>query len=127
MLGIVERIKQPRLVARNGLGRATGNEHRCRAGCTRLGKGIHDALRRCSFAHIHARDIFAKELLNKSLKVLRGANLCGEGRDSRVEFLAMLGNPCRRIVFREHAAVDFLKSGDFALEALGGFTLIVER
>ena len=39
----------------------------------------------------------------------------------------MLGNPCRRIVFREHAAVDFLKSSDFAFEALGGFALVVKR
>ena len=58
---------------------------------------------------------------------MRGTNLCGEWRDRRVKFLAMLGNPCRRIVFREHAAVDFLKSGDFAFEALGGFALVVER
>ena len=127
VLGVFKRIKQTRLVARNGLGRATGDEHRCGAGCTRLGKGVHNALRRSSLAHIHARDVFAKKLLNKSLKVLRGANLCGEWRDSRVKFLAMLGNPCRRIVFREHAAVDFLKSGDFAFKALGGFALLVER
>ena len=92
-----------------------------------MGKGVHNALRRGSLTHIHARDVFAKKLLDKSLKVLRGANLCGEWRDSRVKFLAMLGNPCRRIVFREHAAVDFLKSGDFAFEALDGFALVVER
>ena len=127
MLGVFKRIEQTRLIARNGLGRATGDEHRCGAGCACLGKGVHNALRRSSFAHIHARDVFAKKLLDKSLKVLRGANLCGEWRDSRVKFLAMLGNPCRRIVFREHAAVDFLKSGDFAFEALGGFALVVDR